>query len=502
MHTKPLNLWLKILFVSNLCLLILLGGIAIGIRQPILYRFARLEEKLMQNQLARIADSFIQKVEKLDSTAKAEAIWTEMYNYMGNPHSTFYKNTYSFEGLANSDLDFLGVFDLHDNPIHLDWVDRQSEQLKPLPKEIRIALLKDRQSKKFPDDRDLELAISRNLTFISTQNQLLLIAACPILNRDAKGPRRGTLITGIIIDEKFLTRLEKNSNFQLHLTSVPPEKLPFHPQISHHLSEILYISEGTHILENQWIIGEIYLLNSHQNPVQILSVQAPRNAYQEGEKTLNLLTAILFLVGIFLGTIISFLLEKYLRNQQLLKRSELALQTANQELEKLAYLDSLTQIANRRWFNDYLMSEWRHHLKAQKFLALILIDIDDFKGYNDYYGHQGGDHCLIQIAQTIAKIPQYSTDLVARYGGEEFAVILPHTGPESALKIAEKIRETISLQKIPHLHSKVQPYVTLSLGVASFIPDDTLTLEALISQADQALYTAKKQGRNRTFLLK
>ncbi len=184
------------------------------------------------------------------------------------------------------------------------------------------------------------------------------------------------------------------------------------------------------------------------------------------------------------------------------KKMELELQKANRKLKLIANLDGLTQIANRRRFNDYLAQEWQRHLREQQFLALILIDIDYFKRYNDHYGHQGGDDCLIQVAQILQKIPKRPTDLVARYGGEEFAVILPNTNSEGALIVAQEIKEAIATVKIPHLKSEISEYITLSLGVASLIPTIDLKSEDLIAQADQALYAAKNQGRDRVILFK
>ncbi len=182
------------------------------------------------------------------------------------------------------------------------------------------------------------------------------------------------------------------------------------------------------------------------------------------------------------------------------KQIELDLKEANYQLNLQVNLDGLTQIANRRRFDYYLLREWQRHLRENHPLALILIDIDFFKFYNDYYGHQRGDDCLIQVAQTISHIPKRPTDLVARYGGEEFAVILPNTNSQGALSVAEEIKEVISLLKIPHLRSQVSQYVSLSLGVANIIPDHDLKLEDLINQADQALYQAKNLGRNQVFL--
>jgi diguanylate cyclase (GGDEF)-like protein len=127
---------------------------------------------------------------------------------------------------------------------------------------------------------------------------------------------------------------------------------------------------------------------------------------------------------------------------------------------------------------------------------LILIDIDYFKRYNDHYGHQGGDDCLIRVAQILANIPQRPTDLVARYGGEEFVVVLPHTNREGALTVANSIQQTIASFCIPHACSEVSQFVTLSIGVSSLIPTPEASLEDLIARTDEALYEAKNQGRN------
>lgn len=178
----------------------------------------------------------------------------------------------------------------------------------------------------------------------------------------------------------------------------------------------------------------------------------------------------------------------------------IALEKANEELSRLAILDGLTKIANRRRFDEYLNIEWKNHLREKSSIALILIDIDYFKFYNDFYGHQGGDDCLKKTAEVIAGIPKRPGDLTARYGGEEFAVILPNTDKFGAGKVAEAVRTAVVSLGIPHLKSETENIVTLSLGVAALIPDKDLTQENLISMADQALYQAKYQGRNRTVI--
>jgi diguanylate cyclase (GGDEF)-like protein len=188
--------------------------------------------------------------------------------------------------------------------------------------------------------------------------------------------------------------------------------------------------------------------------------------------------------------------QRLLQEVQERQRVELALRQANLELERLASLDSLTQIPNRRRFDEYLSVEWRLAQRDQTCLSLILCDVDCFKAYNDCYGHQAGDICLQHVAQTIYQALHSPADLVARYGGEEFAIILPHTNLEGAIWVAEAIRTAIVSLQIAHDRSHVSPHLTVSLGIWSQIPDATQTSELGVVAADAALYAAKAAGRN------
>lgn len=184
------------------------------------------------------------------------------------------------------------------------------------------------------------------------------------------------------------------------------------------------------------------------------------------------------------------------------KQAEEALQKANKELERLAAVDGLTQIGNRRRFDEYLDREWKRQRRDKKWLSLILCDIDVFKLYNDHYGHLSGDDCLKAVAQSISANVKRPADLVARYGGEEFAVILPDTDATGAIHVAENIREGVKNLNIVHEKSSVCPYVTLSLGVSSVVPPPESSPEVLVKSADDALYEAKKNGRDRVVLKK
>ncbi|MCG8615768.1 MAG: diguanylate cyclase [Desulfobacterales bacterium] len=180
-------------------------------------------------------------------------------------------------------------------------------------------------------------------------------------------------------------------------------------------------------------------------------------------------------------------------------RAEKALQKANEELMRLSVIDGLTQIANRRQFDSHLSMEWRRHKKEQLPISVILCDIDFFKKYNDTYGHQVGDECLIKVARAIDDCAGEAGGLAARYGGEEFGVILPETDAKKALSVAETIRRRVLSLGVEHEASEVNSCVTLSLGVGAVIPEENDSDMGLLAQSDTALYKAKRNGRNRAF---
>ncbi|MEB3278254.1 MAG: diguanylate cyclase [Lyngbya sp.] len=185
-------------------------------------------------------------------------------------------------------------------------------------------------------------------------------------------------------------------------------------------------------------------------------------------------------------------------NQEHLLHQEL--EDKNKQLLTLATLDGLTQIPNRRSFDETLSQEWLRLCREQKSLFLILCDIDYFKNYNDTFGHIAGDECLIKVAQTLHEVVRRPADLVARYGGEEFAIILPNTSFEGAVHVAERVQDAIQAVAIPHSASLVSSCVTLSMGISGGIPGCDCSPKSLINTADQALYQAKIEGRNRFFL--
>jgi diguanylate cyclase (GGDEF)-like protein len=173
------------------------------------------------------------------------------------------------------------------------------------------------------------------------------------------------------------------------------------------------------------------------------------------------------------------------------------LEHRNRDLERLSALDTLTQIANRRRFDLVLRQEWRRSARDESPLSLVFCDIDHFKRFNDTYGHQAGDECLIRVAQAMEETLNRPADLVARYGGEEFIALLVDTGLEGARMLAERMRARVEALKVEHRASGVASHLTVSLGVASVVPRPAVRPEDLVDLADRALYAAKEGGRNR-----
>jgi hemerythrin len=183
-----------------------------------------------------------------------------------------------------------------------------------------------------------------------------------------------------------------------------------------------------------------------------------------------------------------------------LAQSNAELREANERLELFSQTDGLLQIANRGYFDKRLVEACSDAFRSRSPLGLLMIDVDFFKRYNDHYGHQAGDACLKLIAATVSGAMLRGTDLLARYGGEELVVILPDTDWQGTQQVAERVLDAVTALALPHAHSDVAGHVTVSIGGTSRIPSYGTAGEALLTEADAALYRAKEAGRNRVVM--
>jgi diguanylate cyclase (GGDEF)-like protein len=170
-------------------------------------------------------------------------------------------------------------------------------------------------------------------------------------------------------------------------------------------------------------------------------------------------------------------------------------------LREMVARDGLTGIQNRRMFDQHILRVWQQSVRAEQRVALLLVDIDCFKDYNDRYGHQAGDECLRAVAVTLSQCARRPLDFVARYGGEEFAVVLYEASREYVAEVLTRIQRSIAELNIPHEASLVASRLTVSIGAAFILPSSSRTHEGLIQLADEALYSAKEQGRNRVVVM-
>lgn len=177
---------------------------------------------------------------------------------------------------------------------------------------------------------------------------------------------------------------------------------------------------------------------------------------------------------------------------------QLTLTKTNEQLQALANRDALTNLPNRRAFDEYLQKEWRRHVRSKLVMSLLMIDVDYFKKYNDTYGHDKGDTCLKNLASIMNACLHRPSDIAARYGGEEFTILLPETTKAGAIEVADRLHDLLRKKSIPHESSSLNKLLTISIGIASLIPkagDDYKIIQLI---ADKELYKAKANGRNCT----
>jgi diguanylate cyclase (GGDEF)-like protein len=243
-------------------------------------------------------------------------------------------------------------------------------------------------------------------------------------------------------------------------------------------------------------------------PADAIILNQPFLVWEEYRWQIIATVSLVVLQSLFIALLLKMMRERRLalrtlhqereRLEERVEERTNALQLANQRLAYLSRTDALTGLANRRCFDETLMTEFLRMQRCHHPLSLILLDVDHFKSFNDHYGHVMGDHCLRRIGSEIGKMVSHPPDLAARYGGEEFALILPETDLAGSIALAERLRRQVEQLALPHQFSGTQPHVTISLGVSTVMAQDVPHAKDLIRLADQALYQAKLQGRNRT----
>ncbi|MBI2747240.1 MAG: GGDEF domain-containing protein [Burkholderiales bacterium] len=345
-----------------------------------------------------------------------------------------------------------------------------------------------------------------------------------------------SLLSGAVLEEKLL-RVSRYDSVDEHLTATvgTVAELSREMELSGDISVLLDLQKGLrttearslrHMRSGNWgraravlfeddyvLAKKIYEITT-ESVISALSdelAQRARRLEQMRQLTYGLRLAALGLL-LWVGWMFSRRLRSEVAEQERLQQKIVTtneqlevsvrertaeLEAVNRQLAALSSTDALTGLANRRRFDEVWETEWQRAARMGLPLALALIDVDHFKAYNDHYGHQAGDACLRDVASLLAAEARRSGELVARYGGEEFVLVLPGVTADEARTVAERIRAAVEGRAMPHEHSPVAGFVTISIGVASARVQRAEQADVLLKEADGALYLAKHQGRNR-----
>ncbi len=526
-----MSLKFRILIIFSLLTMFFLA-VDYGIqRLVILPTYLALEESEAKEDLERASEAIYRELEHVNILCHDWASWDPTYEFIVSNSEEYEDSNLTLSTFKTNRLNLIYFCDRNGKIVWQTTYDVANGW------EIRISNILDhvKVKKYLLDFSDAGKPYKTGL--LNTEHGAMMLASRPILPSSNEGTARGTLIMGRLLDRELIKKLTSQTlvNFNiipLHDKSVLEQYTclfnKFAPGSPYYLEKI-----NEDELKAYSIIPDI-----ENNQALMITLSFPREISKQGIKSINFAIIYILLVGtivlilflFFTNSMILIPLSKLTRlikqventgdlsirspirrkdeigqlsngfNQMMKKRQiqteELA--AAMKTMKKLATIDPLTDLANRRYFEDSIEKEWKIVLREKLPIGIILCDIDYFKLYNDTYGHQQGDECLKTVAASIKKGVQRPSDLVARYGGEEFIILLPNTKIVGAIHVAERVRKNVEDLEIDHSASKVGKHVSISLGVAGYIPDVEAVYEKLIEAADQALYQSKENGRNRS----
>jgi len=520
---------------------------ALGIADFIVQRFViypsflELEHREAGENLQRIFHAIDRETYHVERLCRDWATWNDSHNFMATGYEGFIESNLSDDSLDNISLNLLVFCDTRGNIV---W-----SRVRDLEDKTTLQLGFMAEGRIDPAHTTLALHPSPEggrgkRGIFNTEAGPMLFATREVLRSDGSGPANGFLIMGRFLNETMLETLKEqtrlsfeivdpfdNARFLCRTSGMKPmqtgnltyytkddgDKMVSCAGFQNEAGETLFgvqylfprettrkgidsiryavflvIGSGVTVL----VILNLMMQAVVLRPLQRLTDHAVK-LQAEGDYSLRLDLDRKDEIGVLAKSLDTLV--------QTINDRTVELQRANEQLTQLSLNDALTGIANRRMFDAYLKQEWRRAMREQTPLSVMLADVDHFKSYNDTYGHQQGDMCLIGVAAVMQLHMQRPADLLARYGGEEFAVILPGTDAEGARHMAEVLGQAVRDLRIDHCGSDAAPYVTLSIGVVTTIPspeEGDGGMDMLLEQADQALYQAKKAGRNRVLAWK
>lgn len=526
-------------FVIIFVLFAMLGGADFLIQRFIIFpSFLELEYREAGENLKRVFHAIDREIVHLNRLCGDWAVWDDAYAFMTEQTDDFVASNLNPETLAADSLNLL-AFCTPDGAVVWSYAADLANK-----KQLSFQFL---AAGAIPPGHPLLAVRSAETSgkeasgVLDTEWGPLLFATREILNSDGSGPGNGFLIMGRFLDAATQETLKEQTRIPFEIVYPFPRESadcgPLDRVGTTQTSKLDYFA----LKNGEYLKTCAAYQGASGAPIFGVRYLFPREITRKGIASMGYAAAlVIFSGGVILIILNAMLQHVILRPVQrltehaaqleqegdysvrlnLTRRDEIGrlassfdamvqtisdrteqLQLANEQLIFLTVQDGLTGIANRRMFDSYMRKEWRRAMREQTTLSVVMLDVDFFKGYNDAYGHQQGDRCLVAVATTLQQHVRRPADLAARYGGEEFVMVLPNTHAEGAMILAERVREAIQALKIEHRSSTVSPFVTVSIGVVTAVPGVGLNeagLDAFLEAADQGLYQAKRQGRNRT----
>lgn len=497
--------------------------------------FLELEYREAGENLQRIFHAIDRESYHVERLCRDWATWDDSHDFMATGSEEFIASNLGDDSLDNISLNLLAFCDTEGN---IAW-----SRVRNFEAKTTLELNFMDGGRISPDHTTLAVHLSPEggrgkRGILLTEAGPMIFATREILRSDGSGPANGFLLMGRFLNASMLTTLREQTRLSFDIvdpsadaslicpkTEMRPGHAAgltyytkadgeymlscagFHDEAGNTLFDVQYrfprettrkgidsiryavllvIGSGVTVL----VILNLMLQAVVLKPLQRLTDHAAR-LQAEGSSSLRLGLERKDEIGVLANTLDSLV--------RTISERTVELQRANERLTQLSLNDAMTGIANRRMFDAYLRQEWRRAMREQAPLSVMMADVDHFKRFNDTYGHQQGDMCLIGVAAVMQLHMQRPADLLARYGGEEFAVVLPDTDAEGARHMAEVLRQAVMDLRIDHATSEAATCVTLSIGVVTVIPapqDGDGGMDLLLEHADQALYQAKNAGRN------
>ncbi|MEZ9785287.1 hypothetical protein BCV08_13405 [Vibrio breoganii] len=484
--------------------------------------FKQLEREDAITNFERVAARFNEDIVDLDLQNKDWGAWDDTYEFIQGENPDYIDANLGVESFRNGQFDFLFFFDLAK---HLHWhgiYDPDTDSLVYDGSFVQRVV--DRlEDKLIKTDLDLFSAEAHYTGLVLLENKPVVYSIRPILTSQETGPSKGFVLRGRYIDPSLVSNFIKQTHVRFKITPVADRTKTYNDE--------LVVTE----IDDETLEVSRYVF-SYDVPIMLVESFFPRDISAQGKVAVQsaLFTSILlgflllFALWITLRKVVlepvTHLTQKataitntkdYKKRAQVetsdeigelsrqlnkmldvIENREASLEELLARLKELSITDALTQISNRLKFDSVSEMEWRRMQREQLPISIIMCDVDFFKQYNDHYGHVEGDQCLVSIAKTLEGSVARPADLVARYGGEEFVILLPSTGLDGATHLAKTVLDKVAAMQLPHAKSDVAPHVTVSLGIASVVPSEDNSLLQLITDADNALYQAKQNGRN------